>query len=199
MDNPIRITAEVLQHDRSSCRFTVDRPLYRGFARCTTPKRAQGSSLPERLFAIDGITAVILQDQQVTVTHTATVDWRAAGPPIGAAIRAHILSGQPAVSEEAQKQVPAEDILRQRIQGILDEQINPAIAAHGGTISLLDVRGTTVFIQMGGGCQGCSSASATLREGVETTLRANIPEIGEILDTTDHAAGQNPYYAAAAH
>jgi Fe/S biogenesis protein NfuA len=92
-------------------------------------------------------------------------------------------------------QLPDEDKLRAKVQQILDEQINPAIASHGGTISLIDVQENRLFIKMGGGCQGCASANVTLREGVERAIREQVPEVGEILDVSDHAAGTNPYYA----
>ncbi len=196
MEPQIKITAEVLAHDAASCKFTVDRPVLKGFVRFASKERAQGSPLAERLFALPGVKAVILHDQEVTLTQEPPVDWRVTGPPVGAAIRAHLQSGQPAVSEEAIKNAPQEDLLRIKVQKILDEQINPTIASHGGTISLLDVRGNNLFIQMGGGCQGCGSADVTLRQGVETMLREQIPEIGEILDTTDHAAGENPYFTS---
>ena len=70
------------------------------------------------------------------------------------------------------------------------------VAGLGGHISLIDVKGSTVYIKMGGGCQGCGQADVTLKAGVERSLRAAVPGIGEILDSTDHAAGRNPYYAA---
>jgi Fe-S cluster biogenesis protein NfuA len=196
MEQPIKIRAEILQHDPASCKFTLDRSVFHGFVRFGTRERAQGSPLAERLFSIPGVSSVLIQGQEITVSHVPPVDWRAVGPAIGTALRAHLQSGEPSVSEEALKTAPAEDLLRQKIQVILDEQINPSIASHGGTISLLDVRGDKVFIKMGGGCQGCSSASATLRQGVETALREQVPGIGEILDITDHAAGTNPYYSA---
>ena len=85
--------------------------------------------------------------------------------------------------------------IRRRVQEILETEINPSIAGHGGFIRLVDVKGSRVFLQMGGGCQGCGMAHITLREGVEHMLRARIPEITEILDQTDHASGANPFYA----
>ena len=196
MDNQIKITAEISQFDAGTCRFTVDRPIYRGFIRFASPQAAQGSPLAERLFAIDGVTAVLVQDQQVTVSKKMPVNWRETGPQVGAAIRAHVNSGEQAISPEAASRMSAEDKLREKAQKILDEQINPAVASHGGMISLVDVKGTTLYIQMGGGCQGCGAANVTLRQGVETALREQIPEITEILDITDHAAGENPYYAS---
>ena len=199
MEQPIKITAEILQHDKSSCRFVVEKPLLpNGFVRFRDKERAKGSPLAERLFAVEGVLAVMIKDNEVTVTKQMPVDWRQAGAPIGAAIRTHLQSGQPAVSEDALKTAPAEDVLRQKVQKFLDENVNPAVASHGGYITLIDVQGQNLFIQMGGGCQGCGQANVTLREGVETSLRQNFPDIGEILDVTDHASGENPYYGSSA-
>ena len=177
MDSQIRIMAEVLQHDPSSCRFRVDRPIHHGFVRFSSKEKAQGSPLAERLFALPGVDSVLINQDSVTVTQKPPVDWRAAGPHVGAAIRAHFQAGVPAVSEEAIKNAAPEDRLRERVQKILDDQVNPAIAGHGGTVDLLDVQGNKLFIKMGGGCQGCGMAAVTLREGVETTLRQQIPEL----------------------
>ena len=197
MEQPIKITAEILQYDRASCRFIVDKPLLpQGFVRFKDKERAEGSFLAERLFAIDGVSGVIIRDNEVTVTRQMPVDWRQAGTLVGTAIREHLKSGQPAVSEEALKNVSSEDVLRQKVQKFLDEQVNPAIASHGGTITLADVQGSNLYIQMGGGCQGCGMANVTLREGVETSLRQTFPEIGDILDVTDHASGDSPYYTS---
>jgi Fe-S cluster biogenesis protein NfuA len=192
-ETQIKITAEVLQHDPSSCKFTVDRSVFHGFVRFTDKARSQGSPLAERLFAIEGVKGLMFQGFEVTVTNEPGVNWRTVGPLVGAAIRAHLVSGQPAVSEAALQNKGPEDQLREKVQKVLDEQINPAIAAHNGFISLLEVQGTKVFLQMGGGCQGCSGANVTLRQGVEEALRQQIPEITEILDITDHASGENPY------
>lgn len=84
--------------------------------------------------------------------------------------------------------------IEDRIRTVLDRQINPAVASHGGRAELVDVTDTgVVSLRLSGGCQGCGMAAQTLRNGIEVALRDNIPEITEILDVTDHAAGQNPY------
>lgn len=83
------------------------------------------------------------------------------------------------------------------VQKVLDEDINPAVASHGGWVALLDVRDDTAYIQMGGGCQGCGMANVTLRQGVEVRIRERVPGIQNIVDTTDHAGGTNPYYQPA--
>src|ERR1051326_4070112 len=111
MEQQIKITAEILQHDKSSCRFTVEKPvLPDGFARFRDKDRAKGSPLAERLFAIEGVVGVLLQHNEVVVTSQTPVDWRKTGPLVGAAIRAHIQSGDQAVSPETLKNAPAEDV-----------------------------------------------------------------------------------------
>jgi len=85
--------------------------------------------------------------------------------------------------------------LAQTIQKILDSEINPAVSGHGGYISLVDVREETAYIKMSGGCQGCGMASVTLKQGVVAAIKRAVPDIKEILDTTDHAGGMNPYYS----
>lgn len=81
------------------------------------------------------------------------------------------------------------------VQRVLDEQINPQIAAHGGFVTLLEVKEETAYITMGGGCQGCGMADYTLKQGVEQAIVEAVPTVQRVLDTTDHAAGTNPYYA----
>lgn len=80
------------------------------------------------------------------------------------------------------------------IQRLLDERINPAVAAHGGHISLVDVQDDTVYIRLEGGCQGCGMADVTLKQGIETEIKQLVPKIASVLDATDHAGGTNPYY-----
>ena len=89
------------------------------------------------------------------------------------------------------------DPLAQRVQEVLDQQINPGVASHGGWIELLGVKDDRAFIRMGGGCQGCGMADVTLKQGVETIIFNNVPEITQVIDETDHAAGDNPYYRPA--
>ena len=80
------------------------------------------------------------------------------------------------------------------IRRLLDEEINPSVAAHGGHIALIDVKEDTVYIRLEGGCQGCGMADVTLKHGIETAIRQAVPAITQVLDVTDHAGGGNPYY-----
>jgi len=83
------------------------------------------------------------------------------------------------------------------VQKVLDEQINPAVADHGGFVVLLDVKDDTAYIQLGGGCQGCGMANVTLKQGVEVMIQRAVPEIKHVIDSTDHASGTNPFYQPA--
>ncbi len=87
-----------------------------------------------------------------------------------------------------------EEPVADKFQKLLENEINPSIASHGGVITLVEYDEGVATIHMGGGCQGCGQAAATLREGVEAQVKAAIPEIIEIVDTTDHTEGKNPYY-----
>lgn len=96
--------------------------------------------------------------------------------------------------EEATAKGAPEGPIADRVREVLDAQVNPAIAAHGGVITLADVREKEVFLEMSGGCQGCAMSRLTLRQGVERMLRQAIPEISAVHDVTDHASGANPYF-----
>lgn len=85
--------------------------------------------------------------------------------------------------------------LAAKVQLLLDGQVNPSIASHGGQINLVEVQGTEIFMEMTGGCQGCAMSRMTLRQGVERMIREHLPEVTAIHDVTDHAAGENPFYS----
>jgi Fe/S biogenesis protein NfuA len=81
-----------------------------------------------------------------------------------------------------------------KVTQLLEEVINPGLAQHGGFAALVGVEDTTVFLTMGGGCQGCAMSAATLRDGITTSIHEAIPEVTEVIDVTDHNAGDNPFY-----
>jgi Fe/S biogenesis protein NfuA len=87
--------------------------------------------------------------------------------------------------------------LPQRVQAVLDQAINPALASHGGYAALVNIEGSVVHVTMGGGCQGCAASAMTLRDGIKKMLLAALPEISDVVDATDHAAGENPFYTEA--
>ncbi|MHB8481633.1 MAG: iron-sulfur cluster assembly accessory protein [Nitrospiria bacterium] len=80
------------------------------------------------------------------------------------------------------------------IQKLIEEKINPGVAGHGGHVELVDVKETSVYLRLGGGCQGCGMANVTLKQGIEVMIKEAVPAITSVLDVTDHAGGNNPYY-----
>ena len=88
--------------------------------------------------------------------------------------------------------------VEQQIQQVLDEEVNPMVASHGGVVSLLEVKDQNLYLEFGGGCQGCSMIDVTLKQGVEVMIKEQIPEIIAVYDVTDHAGGENPYYQPSA-
>ena len=85
--------------------------------------------------------------------------------------------------------------MRRQIQKVIDNEINPFVANHGGRIELVDYLDKNVYLEMQGGCQGCAASTATLKQGVERILRENFgSDIHEIFDVTDHSQGENAYY-----
>jgi len=178
------------------CRFTVDRPLHEGGSvHCQSREDAAGSPLLERLFAIDDVREILVMGPSVTVAKNSGRPWQQVGPQVGAAIRAAIQTGEPLIDPDWSARTPAEDEIRSTVEKLLAEEINPQIASHGGHVQVADVKGTTVYVVMGGGCQGCASSQLTLRTGVESAIRRAVPAVTEIVDVTDHAAGANPYYS----
>ena len=264
--------------------FPGETVLPSGMAEFLDEEAAETSPLAGRIFGVDGVDAVILYDEFVTVTKEEGFDWQLLKPMILGAIMDHYTAGDPAVlgiedfTGEAEFDYPYEDseddkeiidqikelmdsrigpaaeqmggkviykgfkdgnvyvefvgptaalqggminvmshyvpevkAVRdykdaiskpgldtpdgQAIQKVLDEKINPAVAQHGGYISLIDVKADTAFIRLEGQCQGCGMADVTLKQGVEVEIKSAVPHITEVLDVTDHAGGTNPYYA----
>jgi len=190
----IAITAQPAA-DPQVCTFMIDRPLHEGRAvYCRSIEAAAGSPLLEELFAVADLREVIVDGPALTIVKNGDASWQQLGPRIAAAVRGALASGEPPVAAGSAEPTAAEEDIRQTVEWILRERVNPQIESHGGFVEVRDVQETTVFLVMGGGCQGCSSAKATLRGGVEKALRQAVPEITDIVDLTDHASGENPYY-----
>ncbi|MCJ7671340.1 MAG: NifU family protein [Acidimicrobiia bacterium] len=103
----------------------------------------------------------------------------------------------PAVGRPDMPEPDLSSPLAQRVVAVLEEQINPAIASHGGRADLVAVEDGAAYLRLSGGCQGCGMAAATLSQGIEVAILEEIPEIDRVIDVTDHASGANPYFEAA--
>ena len=198
MESDIKITGVPAAGDPQRCSFVVSRPLLanRSFF-FGNVEMARGSPLVERLFEVPGVESILVAHDTVTIDKSGPEPWPAIGKRIGAAIREALASGAAPVDEAVLETIPSEGVLREIVQKLIDTEINPALGGHGGYVELIDVRENALFMRMGGGCQGCGMANATLRGGIERRIREIVPVVGEILDVTDHASGRNPYYGHA--
>jgi Fe-S cluster biogenesis protein NfuA len=158
---------------------------------------AKGVVLADKLFEIEQIMQVTLFGPVVVLTKSENKDWREIGRAIGARIREFLNAGLGPTEEQMKAALPDPDRVREKIQKLFETQINPNVASHGGYVELIDFRDNNVYLRMGGGCQGCGMADVTLKQGIETLIREEIPEVWQVLDVTDHAGGSNPYYEPA--
>ena len=121
-----------------------------------------------------------------------------AGDPVeGGLVLDNPNSPSPAVGATGRPPADLSGDVAQRVFQVLEQQINPSIAAHGGNAQLVAVEGDTAYLRLSGGCQGCGMASVTLSQGIEVAIRESVPEITRVVDVTDHASGSNPYFEAA--
>lgn len=193
----IRIKARV-EADGFTCTLMVDRPVLEGLSAWFPEARwTEGiSPLAARLFEVDGVGTVLLHDTTVTIgrSEKSKRDWEEIATEIGSLLRDYLKQETPVVTDAFLEGIPPEDEIRDKIQTCLNLELNPGIAAHSGVITLERVTGNTAYITMGGGCQGCAASTITLRQGIHTTFRRAVPQLGGIFDETDHTSGTNPYF-----
>lgn len=202
-DNSGELTDEIAIKARKepnvpACVLMVNRPLLQGLS-FWAPEADVAyaySPLAAALFDMGGVDSVLIHDTTITVMRDGTDfgPWEAFAKRVGEEIRAHLKSGIPVLDPSYQESIPSEDEIRERLQRVIDEEINPGIASHSGVITLNRVVGNTIYITMGGGCQGCTASSVTLRSGVEGSFRKEVPQLGAVLDETDHNSGVNPFF-----
>jgi Fe-S cluster biogenesis protein NfuA len=149
--------------------------------------------LSQALFAVAGVRHVEVSAAAIWVRKHDAADWSVLKPAVAAAIRTALDSTDNPLGTP--KNTDPDAALLQAVEELLDRQVNPSVAAHGGHIGAERVVDGAVYLRMSGGCQGCAASAATLRDGVERMLRAALPQIREIVDVTDHAEGETPFYA----
>lgn len=194
----IRIRSR-MEKDYQTVLFMVDRPVLKGYSAYfdDEDEAAEKSPLAAALFQVAGVQAVLFHHANITLTFGDLYNeaWEDRAREAGAIMRAFLEDEKPVMAESFWESMPGEEEIASRIQSVIDGEINPGIASHSGVITLNRVVGNTVYITMGGGCQGCAASTITLRQGVHYAFRNSVPEVGAILDETDHAAGTNPYFS----
>ncbi|MEI6986677.1 MAG: NifU family protein [Rhodospirillaceae bacterium] len=158
---------------------------------CCSPEMAVGSPLARSLFAVDGVVAVFLGYDFITVTRRPDAEWMVLKPMLMGAIMDHFISGLPVLEAatadghdlggeggEGYDGGDSEIILA--IKDLLDQRVRPVVAQDGGDITFHSFENGVVYLNMRGACSGCPSSVATLKNGVENLLRHYIPEVVEV-------------------
>ena len=185
-------------------RFVVDldAPLAPpGRHRYASLDEAAGVPVAEAVLGVPGIVEIFIEGNAVTALRAEHVPWEQLEEPVRYAISAALRGiGEAPSASPASSASPApalsDDDMYDAAQRLLERDINPAVAQHGGAVELLDVQDGVVALRMMGGCQGCGMANVTLRQGIEQSLRRALPGFRGLRDITDHAAGENPYFKA---
>jgi Fe/S biogenesis protein NfuA len=137
------------------------------------------------------VVRILVAPDSLSSVHGATIDFRDDPLQPGFVIEPPAVE-VPDVPQEFDRESP----LAAQVESVLQHHVNPSIAAHGGHAHLVGVKDDVVFVAMGGGCQGCSMAAVTLKQGIEQILRQAIPRIRAVVDATDHALGNSPFYTS---
>ncbi len=197
----IGIQARPSALDPDACAFRVSRSMLAGGAVEFRPGD-RDARLVAALEELDGVAAADLAENVAMVRKDAAAAWNTLVPAIAATIRTHVAAGptgEPVKPEDepaAGGPRSSEAVLR-LARELVESQFNPAIASHGGEIRVIDFGDGQLHVEMLGGCQGCAASQMTLRQGLTSLIRQHLPEVRDIVDATDHAAGASPYYAKA--
>ncbi len=186
--------------DPSVCRFVVSRPVFEDdwTFQFRSPKDAPGSELIAALFAVEGVSDVKIHRDTFTISKNTLDPWPKLAGRLIPVLKEQLLKSGPVLDterREAMKTAPLDEDVPKIIQEILEKSINPALSSHGGWVKLRRIEGQDVYVEMGGGCQGCASSRATMKFGIERAIKEAVPQVRNVIDATDHEAGTNPYYS----
>ena len=183
--------------------------------------QARISPVASKIFGFPWADSVTVGPRWVMVTKQDWVDWEVLEEPLKTILEEHFsdrkgaIEENPGINQKAGEPQPLEPSSNgvdnkipqqdgetfgldspdaKSIQKLMEEEINPALASHGGYVTLHSVKGDQAFIEMGGGCQGCAMSYMTLKEGIEEAIKESVPGIKQVVDVTDHSGGENPYF-----
>ena len=183
--------------DPQKCRFVLEgEVLSRASLTFNGESDTENAPLAKKLLDLPYIAQVNIAGQVVTLTGDNIDSWPSVGKEIGGVIREQIKSGEAPVTEKAMD--AGNSALFDQVNTLIQNDVNPSIASHGGVITLHNVSDGKAYVTMGGGCQGCSMSSVTLKQGVESYIVAKVDGVNEVVDITNHSEGENPYYSGEA-
>jgi Fe-S cluster biogenesis protein NfuA len=192
---------EMLKTDNEASReFRIAMTISASTRVYTDANEAVLSPIASKLFGFPWTDSVEVGPNFVKVKKQDWVEWSMLEQPLVGLIEEHFTDKKDAanIEENPQPKAPETKNLNspeaQQIQQLIEEQINPALADHGGYVVLHEVKGSDVYLEMGGGCQGCAMSYQTLKEGIEGAIKSTVPTIQQVIDVTRHEEGANPYY-----
>lgn len=195
MTDDLQIATEIDARNPRVCRFTSARTLYVGTKTISNTEEAKGLPLAEELIHLSGVEQIQLIGHLLIITRTEEREWNDLGREIKAILTAYLISGMALTADDVnEKMMLMGRSTREKIQYLIDSQINPGVAEHGGSVEVVDLKNDNLYLRLHGGCQGCGAADFTLKQGIEAIVKRAVPEIGAIIDLTNHSAGMNPYY-----
>ena len=185
--------------DPEVCRFTVNQPiLEEGWTLvCRSEKEAAGSPVLETLFLDGDVAQVSVSGSTLVVTKSTADAWPKVAAKLIPRLKDIVARGGDLIAAEAvrrMKEESNEGSMAELITELFETRVNPSLASHGGWVRLVRIVDRDVHVEMGGGCQGCAASKQTLQFGIERSIRDLCPQVRNVVDATDHASGENPYY-----
>ena len=160
-----------------------------------TQESAAGLALAQKIMDLAGVRRIQLIGHLLVVNKTADRNWEDLCKEVESVLRSYLISGEALTPDDVEQQMMLVGrSTREKVQYLIDAQINPGVAEHGGSVQVVEVNDDKVYLRLHGGCQGCSAADFTLKQGIEAIVKRAVPEIQQIIDLTNHSAGPSPYY-----
>jgi len=195
MIDDLQIATEIDSRNPRICRFTSARTLNVGTKTICSTEDARGLPLAEQLFGLGGVEKVQLIGHLLIVTRAEERAWNDLGHEIKSILTAYLISGLALTPDDVnEKMMLMGRSTREKVQYLIDSQINPGVAEHGGAVEVVELKDDNLYLRLHGGCQGCGAADFTLKQGIEAIMKRAVPEIGRIIDVTNHGAGTSPYF-----
>ncbi len=190
--------------DDDRMKFSLEQQISSREVHYSSAQKANVSPIATKIFGFPWTESITVGSQFVTIQKQNWVEWDTLAEPLAQLIKEHILtyvesSKNGEIEENPELTINKEAVQlkspeAQKIQRLIEERINPAVADHGGFVSLVDYKDENVYVKLGGGCQGCSMSQATLKEGIATSIMEAFPQVKEVIDVTDHSQGETPFY-----
>lgn len=195
MTERLQIVSEIDRRDPNLCRFTSPRTVHVGTRTVETEDSAADLPLAEKIMSLAGVRRIQLIGHLLVVHKTADRNWDDLGTEIESVLTSYLISTEALTPDDVEQQMMLIGrSTREKVQYLIDAQINPGVAEHGGSVQVIEVNDDKVYLRLHGGCQGCSAADFTLKQGIEAIVKRAVPEIQQVIDLTNHSAGLSPYY-----